>query len=79
MRYLRCQCGKLESWSSMGSPACYACDVCGVTLAESLAGHASPVPHRWGESEWQIDPKTGERWQERVCIGCERRERVTTP
>jgi hypothetical protein len=78
MRYMRCRCGKLKSWTSMGSPPCRACDECGVTRAESPAGHREPAPHNW-EQEWKIDPKTGERWREWVCTACLTRESPRQP
>lgn len=45
MRYLRCQCGKEEAWSSMGSLPCVVCPDCGTTLAESPMGHYHGVHH----------------------------------
>lgn len=69
MRYMRCKCGKHESWTTMGSPPCRGCEDCGTTLAEEPEGHTAPIPHDWRD-EWKIDPQTGRRWQERFCITC---------
>jgi len=69
MRYLRCKCGKREAWSSMGVPRCDGCE-CGTTLDEHPADHTAPEPHRWGDPEWKLDPKSGERWQVRYCLAC---------
>lgn len=76
MRYMRCRCGVNEAWTSMGSPACRGCEACGTTLAESPDGHREPVPHDWRE-EWKINPVTGERHRERVCLRCMDSEVVT--
>lgn len=40
MIYYKCKCGKSESWSSMGVPACRVCKYCGTTLDGS-----EPIPH----------------------------------
>lgn len=76
MRYMRCQCGESTCWTSMGHPSCAPCETCGTTLAESPAGHVPVTEHRWSEPAWKIDAKTGERWQERTCVACMKRERV---
>lgn len=73
MRYMKCRCGKHEAWTTMGSPACRGCDVCGVTLAEGPEGHRTPEPHQWQE-EWTIDPQTGERGKKRFCMTCNKHE-----
>lgn len=76
MRYYRCKCGKLESWSSMGSPDCYGCPDCKTTLAETPNLHEEPQPHAWDE-EWRIvNPKTGESGPFRRCRKCHRSEPV---
>lgn len=75
MRYMRCECGKSEAWTTMGHPSCSACPKCGKTLAESPDGHREPEPHDW-LVEWKIDAKTGERWQERICGRCHKSERL---
>lgn len=66
MRYLRCKCGKNESWSSMGSPLCRGCDECGTTLSQSPEGHKTPVPHQWTK---EFNQSTGEREND-VCMNC---------
>ncbi len=76
MRYMRCKCGKAECWTSMGSPECNGCNECKTTLAESPTGHRDLAPHEWHE-EWAIDKKTGDRWKERVCVRCMKREKMT--
>ena len=76
MRYMRCKCGKSECWTSMGHPTCSGCPECNTTLEESPEYHTDPTPHDWGEPEWCIDPQTGERWQERTCILCLKREKI---
>lgn len=73
MRYMRCKCGKHECWTTMGSPECVGCEVCGTTLDESADQHSAPIDHDWRE-EWTIDKKTGERGKERVCLRCMKRE-----
>ena len=67
---MRCKCGKQTCWTSMGHPECQGCDECKTTLAESPAGHTTPIPHLWGDEKWSIDEKTGERWKERTCVRC---------
>lgn len=81
MRYYRCKCGKHQAWSSMGVADCGGCDECQTTLAEGPNGHRDIAPHEWRE-EWEIDKESGERWKERICLRCMKRERVesaTTP
>ena len=76
MRYMRCKCGELTCWTTMGSPQCVGCPKCNTTLAESPEGHDTPAEHDWRE-EWTIDKATGERGKERVCLRCYKREAVT--
>lgn len=59
----------------MGSPSCSGCEKCNTTLEESPEHHQTPEPHDWRE-EWTIDPKTGERGKERICLRCYQREAV---
>jgi hypothetical protein len=59
----------------MGHPSCSGCEKCNTTLEEGPESHREPTPHDWRE-EWAIDQKSGERWQERVCLQCMKRERV---
>lgn len=75
MRYMQCRCGKHTCYTSMGSPSCRGCEECKTTLAEGPDGHRTPEPHQW-EVEWKVDPKTGDRWQERICLRCLITERV---
>lgn len=77
MRYYRCECGERECWTSMGVPTCEFCPTCGLTLAEAPGEHRVPQPHAFGEPAWNVDPKTGERWQERECSRCMYVERLT--
>ena len=76
MRYMRCKCGARACWTSMGNPRCDGCEKCNTTLEEYSTDHTEPEAHHWGEPEWRIDPKTGERWQERTCHYCYKREKV---
>jgi hypothetical protein len=46
------------------------CDECHTTLSEGPNGHRDIEPHMWGPSYWQIDSKTGEKWQEHQCYHC---------
>lgn len=72
----RCKCGELMAWSSMGVPQCVVCEKCGTTLANHPDHHLTePEPHQW-ETRWEIDHKTGERWQERSCLRCMTKERI---
>lgn len=75
MRYMRCKCGKVTCWTSMGHPECQGCEECNTTLAESPDGHSTPAPHEWRE-EWAIDKQTGDRWKVRVCLNCLTREKM---
>lgn len=75
MRLYRCKCGENASWSSIGVASCEGCDLCNTTLEEYAGLHKTPEPHRWSV-EWVIDKKTGDRWQERVCVRCYHRERL---
>jgi hypothetical protein len=45
MRFMRCRCGELTCWTSMGSPRCHVCEKCNSTLAESPSSHLDPIPH----------------------------------
>lgn len=74
MNYYRCKCGNRESWSSYGPSRCNPCPDCGTTLGCDPDDHPPVEPHRWGEWEWVIDPKTGERSQRRECDACSARD-----
>ena len=65
MKYLRCRCGQMESYSSMGSPPCRACPSCGTTLAEHPDEHKPPIPHNF---EMKFDEDTGEPYW--ICSRC---------
>lgn len=71
MRYYRCECGKAESWSSMGSPMCRACSSCGKTLAEGPDGHRDPIPHHYTTL---FEHLTGKPYFS--CTNCGRREEI---
>lgn len=75
MRYMRCKCGQSECYTSMGHPRCKGCPHCNTTLEEAPELHREPEPHDW-RIEWAVDRKTGEKWQERICLRCMKRERV---
>lgn len=46
MQYMRCKCGKRESFNSgMPTPACVTCEKCGSTLWFNAEGHPKPIPH----------------------------------
>lgn len=47
MRYLRCQCGKAEMWTTDAPRPCQGCDECGTTFAGSPDGHKQREPHQW--------------------------------
>lgn len=78
MRYLRCKCGEHEAWTTDAWPECDGCEKCKTTLAGSATGHGEIAPHDFGEPEWKVDAKTGERWQERRCrrLYCRAKERI---
>lgn len=45
MIYYRCECGKNESWSSMGAKPCFRCKDCGTDMASGPTLHREPEPH----------------------------------
>lgn len=68
MRYYRCKCGSVESWSSLGIQPCEGCEKCNTTLEESAEYHETPVPHEW-KKRWRIN-RTGEPEQIEECRRC---------
>ena len=67
MRYYRCKCGKRTAMGSDSPAPCDGCPECGTTLDSHPAHHSTPEPHRWGKPEWEIDAKSGDRWQVQKC------------
>ena len=47
MQYLKCKCGKMESWTTEGILPCQFCSDCGTTLAGDPKGHREPTPHKF--------------------------------
>lgn len=69
MRYYRCKCGKSESWSTDGAPACMGCSECCTTLAQHPSDHKDPVPHDWGKSSLGRDDN-GKMVEITTCRRC---------
>ena len=65
MRYMRCQCGERQCWTSMGHPSCDVCEQCGSTLAEGPNGHVEQTPH-----EFYAEIRQGR--VETRCIRCDK-------
>jgi len=74
MIYYRCKCGDRQSWSSMGEPRCVVCDKCGSTLGTSPTDHLPVEPHRFSAWRWDIDQRTGVRFQVLYCTACTQKE-----
>lgn len=68
MQYLRCKCGKLEAWTSMGGRRCKVCDECGSDLAESPDLHRDP-PDDHDFKDQGYSQKTGEKLPDK-CWHC---------
>lgn len=67
MKYMRCKCGKAESWNSgMPSKDCQGCRECGTTFSSGPDGHKPIVPH---EPQKQFDQNTGE-FSHFICRRC---------
>lgn len=47
MRHLRCKCGKITAWTSMGTQDCDGCEDCKTTLAGHPDNHKKLKPHVW--------------------------------
>jgi hypothetical protein len=45
MRYYRCECGDITSWSSMGVLPCDGCKKCNTTLETGPKDHKVPEDH----------------------------------
>lgn len=74
MQFYRCKCGNATSWTSMGVPACMACDECGSSLAQSPGGHADTKPHDYVV---RYEHNTGRPYEMcRVCM--RRRDEIAT-
>jgi hypothetical protein len=76
MKYLRCKCGKCQSWSSIGAePPCTGCTDCGTTLETHPLYHSSTEPHEWAivYDEYSGKPK------ERRCQNCYTNSPLETP
>lgn len=67
MRYERCKCGKIESWSSgMPNHDCVGCNECNTTLAMSPDLHKDLKPHDFNTI--QYDTNTGKPYK--MCTKC---------
>lgn len=69
MRTLRCKCGELVVWTSMGQPACQTCPKCGSVPAGHPDHHPEPIPH---DFVTKYDQNTGEPY--RWCRRCAKKE-----
>jgi len=73
MRYLHCECGAFEMYSSDPVPLCAVCPKCGTTLLTDEFGKRKPQrPHRWRKL---YDERTGKPY--RRCSQCQRRETIS--
>lgn len=54
MRYVRCKCGNLTGWTSMGTPRCLGCPDCGSDMAGHPDAHRDPQPHDFSASVQQM-------------------------
>lgn len=79
MRYFRCKCGDMTAHGSDSPPPCDGCPKCNTTLESHPDHHTEPQPHRFGEPEWTIDAKTGERRQVQRCQNSYCREERSVP
>jgi len=69
MQTLRCKCGKITGWSSMGTPDCQGCEDCKTTLAASPEGHRELMPHDW---KIYFNDVTGKPYN--ICKACGQRD-----
>lgn len=78
MRYRRCRCGKIESWSSGLDPqACEGCLDCNTTLEVYPDAHKERIPHDFVERTVTEDGKTTDESYCRLCgISRESAERM---
>lgn len=71
MIYMRCKCGKTESFNSGMMPQdCEGCDECGTTFSTNPDGHKERAPHDW---KTMYDEHTGKPY--RRCKKCYTKEK----
>lgn len=65
MQYLRCKCGNVTAWSSMGTYDCEGCSECQTTLAAHPNNHRPLQPHKMVTS---YNQNTGKPYKR--CANC---------
>lgn len=64
MRYLRCECGKSEMWTTDGVHDCQGCNVCKTTYSNTK-NHRVLQPHTW---KTMYNENTGKPYN--ICEKC---------